>query len=67
MLDNQDKINIPATAAKGLVCQCINFVCDATDVLDNNNIAPALESQIKINVAMRGMIRKRSVEPIVLA
>ena len=71
MLDHQGHINIPATAARGTVF--VNAVVsywlahDATNVLDNDNLAIALESQIQISIALVGMVRKPSIEPIVLA
>ena len=40
---------------------------DAADVMDNDNLATALESQIQISIALIGIVRKPSIEPIVLA
>ena len=37
------------------------------DIMDNDNLATALESQIQINIELIGMARKPLVEPIVLA
>ena len=43
-----------------------SLVYDATDVMDNDNLATAL-AQIQISVVLIGMVRKLSAEPIVLA
>ena len=40
---------------------------DATDVMDNNNLATALIAQIQISITQVGRIRKLSIEPIILA
>ena len=40
---------------------------DATDVMDNNSLATASSAQIQISIALKGMVRKQSVNPIVLA
>ena len=40
---------------------------DATDVMDNDNIATALSAQIQTSIALIGMVRKLSFEPIVSA
>ena len=40
---------------------------DATDDMDNDNLATALESQIQISIELISMVRKPSVELIVLA
>ena len=40
---------------------------DATDVMDNVNLATALEAQIQISTVLIGMSRKPSIDPIVLA
>ena len=37
----------------------------AADVMDNDNLAAALESQIQISIVLIGMVRKPSIEPIV--
>ena len=40
---------------------------DAPDVMDNDNLVITLESQIQIIISLIGMVRKPSIEPIVLA
>ena len=40
---------------------------DASDVMDNENLATALESQIMISIALIGTVRKPSIEPMCLA
>ena len=40
---------------------------DATDVMDNNNLVTALSAQIQISIALISLVRKPSIEPIVLA
>ena len=71
MLDHQGHISIPATVARGpvYVSSVILYplAYDATDVLDNHNLEIALSAQIQITIAMIGMVRRPSVEPIFLA
>ena len=43
------------------------LVYDATDVTDNDNLATGLSTQIQISVAQICMVRKPTIEPIVLA
>ena len=38
---------------------------NSTDVMDNDNLATANESQIQISIVLIGTVRKPSVEPIV--
>ena len=40
---------------------------DATDVMDNYNLATALTIQIQLSTALIGLVRKLFVEPINLA
>ena len=40
---------------------------DAADVMDNDNLATALEAQIQIIISLIDTIRKQSIDPIVLA
>ena len=40
---------------------------DAADVMENDNLATASSAQIQISIALIGIIRKSSIEPIVLA
>ena len=71
MLDHWAQISIPATAGRGpvfvITVVSYSLAYDATDVMDNNNVVTALESQIQISAVLTGMVRKQSVEPIVLA
>ena len=71
MLDHQGQISIPTTAARGqvLVSAVISYSLadDDTDVMDNHNPATALEAQIQISILLIGMVRKLSIDPIVLA
>ena len=39
---------------------------DEADVMDNDNFAHALESQIQISITLIGMVRKPSIDAIVL-
>ena len=71
MLDYQGQTSIPATAAGGpvYVSTVITYslAYDVADVMDNDNLATAMSAQIQISVALIGMVRKPSVEPIFLA
>ena len=71
MLNHQGQISIPAMVAREpvFVSTVVSYslAYDATDVMDNNNLASALEAQIQISIALIGMVRKPSIEPIVLA
>ena len=71
MLDHQGQISIPTTAARGpiYVIAVVSFslAYDAADVIDNDNLATALSAQIQISIVLISMVRKPSVEPIVLA
>ena len=69
MLDHQGQISIPTTAARGpvFVSTVVSYslAYDAADVIDNDNLATALEAQIQITIALIGTIRKPSTDPIV--
>ena len=71
MIDYLGLISIPATVARGpvFVSTIVSYslACDAADVMDNDNLATALKSQIQISIALIGMVRKPSIESIVLA
>ena len=71
MLDHQGQISIPATAARGQVfvsaVVSYSLAYDAADVMDNDNLATALEAQIQISIVLIGAVRKPSIDPIVLA
>ena len=71
MLDHQIQISIPTTAARGTVFVSAVVSCSlaysAADVMDNDNLATPLEAQIHISIALRGMVRKPSIDPVVLA
>ena len=70
MIDHQGQISIPATATRGpvFVSTVVSYSLadNAADVMDNDNLAPALESQIQISIALTGTVRKSSIEPIVI-
>ena len=40
---------------------------DATDVMDNDNLATVLSAQIQVSIVLIGMVRKPSQESIALA
>ena len=71
MLDHQSQSSIPATAARGPVHAkaliSYSLAYNTADVMDNDNLATTLSAQIQISIALIGMVRKPSVEPIVLA
>ena len=70
MLDHQGQISIPATAAKGPVfvsTVVYSLAYDATDIMDNDNLATVQEAQIQISIALIDTVRKLSIDPIVLA
>ena len=71
MTNHQGQKSIPATAARGpvFVSAVVSYslAYDAAAVMDNYNLATALESQIQISIMLIGMVRKPSVDPIVLA
>ena len=71
MINHQGQISIPATAARGPIfvstVVLYSLAYDASDVMDNDNLATALESQIQISMVLIGTVRKPSVEPIILA
>ena len=71
MLDHQGQISIPVTAAWGPVfvstVASYSLAYHATDVMDNDILATALESQIHISIALIGMVKKPLIDPIVLA
>ena len=70
MLDHQGQISIPVTVARGPVFVSAvvfySLAYDAADVMDSDNLATALAGQIQISIALIGMDRKSSIEPIVL-
>ena len=71
MIDHQRQISIPATVAiiPVFVIAVVSYslAYNAADVMDNDNLATALESQIQISMALIGMVRKLSMDLIVLA
>ena len=71
MLDHQGLISIPVTAARGpvYVSAVISYslAYDTADVMDDDKLETALSAQIQVKVALIGMVRKPSVEHIVLA
>ena len=70
MIVHQGQISIPATAARGSIF--INAVTSyslaygAADIMDDDNLA-TLSAQIQVSIVLIGIVRKPSVEPIVLA
>ena len=48
-----------------VVSYCLAY--DVTDVVDNDNLATVLESQIQISIALISMVRNLSIDLIVLA
>ena len=42
-----------------------SLASDAVNVMDVDDFATALRAQIQISVALKGMVRKLSIEPIV--
>ena len=70
MIDHQGQISIPATVAREPVhistIISYSLAYDATDVMDNDDLAAALSAQIQISIVLIGMVRKHSVELIVL-
>ena len=71
MLDHRGQISIPTIAARGpvFVSTVVSYslVYDAADVMDNDNLATALEAQIQTSVVLIHTVRKPSIDPIVLA
>ena len=70
MLNHQGQISIPATAARGpvFVSAVVSYslAYNAAVAMDNDNLATALEAQIQISMVLIGMVRKPSIDPIVL-
>ena len=70
MLHHQGQSSIPATAARGLVfvsaVVSYSLAYDTADIMDNDNLATALEAQIQISIVLIGTVRKPSIDPIVL-
>ena len=62
MLDPQGQTSIPATVAiePVFVSAVVSYslAYDAADVMDNDNLATALEAQIQISIALIGTVRK---------
>ena len=71
MLDHQSQISISATVLRGpvFVSAVVSYslAYDDADVMNNDNLATALEPQIQISIALIGTVRKSSIELIVLA
>ena len=71
MLDLQGQISNPATVARGsvFVITVVSFslAYDATDVMDDDNLATALSAQMQVTIVLIGMVKKLLVVPIVLA
>ena len=71
MLVQRGQISIPATAARGpaFVSAVISYsmAYEATDAMDNDNLASSLEAQIQISIVLIGTVRTPSKDTIVLA
>ena len=71
MLDHQGQISIPTTEARGPVyvstVVSYSLTYDATDIMDNDNLAAALSAQNQISIMLIGTVRTPSIKPIVLA
>ena len=69
MSDHQGQIILPTTVARGpvVISAVILYLLtyDAIDVKNDDNHATALSALIQVRVALIGMIRKLSFEPIV--
>ena len=69
MLDYQGQISIPTTARGSVYVSAVisySLAYNATDVMDNDNLATALSAQIQNGIVQIGKVRKPSVESIVL-
>ena len=62
MLDHQGQISIPTTVARGPVfvsaVVLYSLAYNAADVMDNDNLATALEAQIQISIVLIGTVRE---------
>ena len=71
MVDHQGQISITATASRRPVfistVVSYSLAYDAVDVMDNENLAIALEAQIQISIALIGMVIKLSIDALILA
>ena len=52
MLDHQGQISILATEGRGPAYVSTIISYDATDIMDNDNLATALSDQIQISIAL---------------
>ena len=61
MVDHGGQISIPVTVVREpvVVIAIVSYslACDATDVIDNDNLVTALLAQIQISIALRSMVR----------
>ena len=64
MLDHQGQIIFPATMASipAVISAVIlySLACDAVDVMDDDNLAPAFLTQIQVNIVLIGMVKNVS-------
>ena len=69
--DYEGQIIVSATATRALVFVSVVMlyllVYDAIDIMNDDNLATLLSTQIQVRIALISMVRKPSVEPIVLA
>ena len=70
MLDHCGQISILITASRGpvYVSAIVSYLLayNVADVMDNDNLATALSAMIQISILLIIMVRKPSIEPIVL-
>ena len=66
MTNHWGQINVPSTVARGPVFVSAVVSYSLAYNAGNDNLAAALESQIQISIALRGTVRKPSIDPIVL-
>ena len=57
----------PTTAARVPVFVSAVISCSLAYVMDSDNLATAIKSHVQISIVLIGMVKKLSVEPIVLA
>ena len=71
MINHQGQISISAKVPRWPVFISAvvshSLACDATNVMDNDNLVTALEPQIQISIVLIGTVRKPSIDLIVLA
>ena len=70
MSDHQGQITIHTTTERGLASVNAfilhSLAYDAIDVMDNDNLATTVSAQIQVSIVLIGIVRKLSLEPIIL-